>query len=135
MGFQKKSYKLVWPEGSMWHGLEVRLRGMTFDELQEISKLRGIEGSDMERITPMLDTLAGGLLSWNLEDEDAPVPLAEFRDQDASMLMAIVMEWTKLVGEIPDPLVSDSPNGKLSEEALIPMEIPSSSQLNSNTPN
>jgi len=108
---------------------------MTFDELQDIAKLRGASGTDTERVGPMLDVIGGALLWWNLEDEDGQeIPISEYRKQDAAMLIAIVSEWTSVVGDIPAPLDSASPSGKPLEEAQIPMEIPSSSHPNSNTP-
>jgi hypothetical protein len=142
MGFQAPAYKLVWPDGSQWSGLEVRLRGMNIGELEEISKLRsevtaeGRSVTDLEQVMPILDILGGALLSWNLEaEEDHPIPISAFREQDAAMLLAIVSAWTEVVGKIPPPSSPTSPDGKRSEEALIPMEIPSSSQLSSSTPN
>lgn len=135
MGFERKQYVLQWPEESIWHGLEVRLRGMTFDQLQLIAAARGENVSDAETIKPLIDILGQGLISWNLTDESgAPVPIDGFADEDASMLLAIVTAWTQLVGDIPAPLDSGSPTGKQSEEALMPMEVPSSSHPNSNTP-
>jgi hypothetical protein len=142
MGFQAPAYKLVWPDGSQWSGLEVRLRGMNIGELEEISKLRsevtaeGRSVTDLEQVMPILDILGGALLSWNLEaEEDHPIPISAFREQDAAMLLAIVSAWTEVVGKIPPVSSPTSPDGKRSEEALIPMEIPSSSQLSSSTQN
>lgn len=132
MGFARKTYKLVWPEESRWHGLEVRLRGMDFDELESISKLQGDEGvSGIERARPVLDILGNAILSWNLEDEDgAPIDISEFRKQDMAMLLAIVNTWVEVAGDVAPPLKPASSNGEKLEEASLPMVIPSSSHPN-----
>lgn len=134
MGFQVKTYKLVWPEESIWHGLEVRMRGQTIGELEDISKLSGAKG--IEAVKPVLDILSEALLSWNLENEDGtPIPVSEFRSQDSTMLLAIVNAWTGVVGDVPAPLSTISSDGEKSEEASIPMVVPSESHPNLNTPN
>ncbi len=140
MGFQRKVYKLKWPEESLWHGLEVRLGAMSIGELEEVARLQSAESEDgasnLERVTPIFDILGAKMISWNLEDDaNEPIPVSEFRNEDMSMLLAIVSAWTGAVGDVPTPLKPTSSDGKPSEEALIPMEIPSASQPNSNTPN
>lgn len=137
MGFQRQAYRLTWPEGSRWNGLEVRLRGMDIGELKKISDLRGdaTDGNDLERVEPVLDILGSALLSWNLEDDGIPVPTSAFRGEDMTMLLAIVAAWTEVVGDVPTPLPPPSSNGERLEEVLIPMEIPLSSHPNLNTPN
>lgn len=138
MGFEAPAYKLVWPAESMWHGLEVRLRGMSIGELEEISKLRakvGTSASELEQVMPILDILGSALLSWNLESAGEPVGLSDFRKQDASMLLAIVTAWTGVVGEISPPSPPISSGGERSEEESMPMEIPSSSHPSLSTPN
>ncbi len=134
MGFKRQAYKLQWPKESRWSGLEVRLRGMAIGELEEIAKLRG--GTGMEALKPVLDILGDALLSWNFEDEDGnPVPIENFREEDSAMLLAIVHAWTDVVGDVPAPLSTPSSDGGKSEEASIPMVIPSSSHPNLSTPN
>lgn len=136
MGFQRQAYKLKWPDGSRWSGLEVRIRGMVIGELEEVAKLRGNDVENIEAVRPLLDILGKALLSWNFEDEEGtPVPIEEFRNEDMAMLMAIIGAWTEVVGDVPAPLPTPSSNGGKSEEVSIPMEIPSSSHPNLNTPN
>lgn len=134
-GYRRQAYKLKWPDNSRWAGLEVRIRGMVIGELEEISKLRGNDASNIEVVGPVLDILGNALISWNFEDEDGvPVPIKDFRNEDVVMLMAIVSAWTEVVGDVPAPLPTNSSDGGKSEEALIPMEIPSSSHPNLSTP-
>jgi hypothetical protein len=138
MGFERQVYKLRWPENSRWHGLEVRLKGLAMGELKTISELRGGNGeeaNDLGRAEPVLEILGSALLSWNLEEDGVPVPIEDFRGEDLIMLMAIVSAWTDMAGDVPAPLPKASSDGEKSEEALIPMEIPSASHLNLNLPN
>jgi hypothetical protein len=138
MGFERQVYKLRWPENSRWHGLEVRLRGMDIEELKRISEIQTRndgEATDLNRADPVLDILGNALLSWNLTDEGAPIPVSEFRKEDLVMLMAIVSAWTEAAGDVPAPLPKASSDGEKSEEALIPMVIPSASHLNLSSPN
>lgn len=133
MGFQRKAYKLVWPDESRWAGLEVRVRGMSIEELDEVSSLNAQAGG---KTGPLLDILETAILSWNFEDEDGnPVPVENFRKEDATMLLAIVSAWTEVVGDVPTPLPMNSSDGEKSAEALIPMEIPSSSHPSLSMPN
>jgi hypothetical protein len=132
---ERKVYKLTWPEGSRWEGLEVRLKGMNFDELETISKLQGSEEDGFKRAKPVLDILGNALLSWNLTSDGVPIPTSDFRKEDMSMLLAIVNAWTEVVGDVPAPLKQTSSDGEKLAEELIPMEIPSSSHPSLSTPN
>jgi hypothetical protein len=88
MGFQRKPYRLVWPQESRWSGLEVVLRGMTIAELEEIAALKEKveDSSNLKQILPLLDVLERALLEWNLEDEQgAPISVSALREQDMAM--------------------------------------------------
>lgn len=138
MGYTRKTYKLKWDEGHELHGLEVSLRGMSIGELEEVAALRESVGetSSIGQIKPLMDILGRALIKWNYEDENGvSIAISEFQKQDARMLLAIVGAWTEVVGAVPAPLPRPSSDGKKSEEALIPMEIPSSSHPNLNTQN
>ena len=144
MGFKRKPYKLMWPEGSQWHpideeGLEVRVRGLSLEELEKISELRG--GTEEEKISvlkrlrPVLEPLTKALIGWNYTDEDDnPIPLSDFLKQDSALILAIINAWQGIIS-VPDPLEKDSPNGKPLAEVSIPMVIPSSSHPSLNMPN
>lgn len=131
MGFRRQPYKLTWPEGSRWHGLEVCIKDMSIGELEEIASIKEKVGDDttaLAKAGPVLDILERGMVSWNYEDEDGkPIPISKFRKQGLGVLMAIISGWTEVTGNVPTPLSQNSSDGKPSEEAQIPMEIPSSS--------
>lgn len=131
MGFQIPEYRLVWPATSRWHGLEVVLKDLSFEELETISSVRLADDTTDEgrkRTKEVLDILQSSLLSWNLDDRKGnPVPITEFHKQGIPLLQAIVMAWVSAVGEVSAPLEPNSSDGKASEEALIPMVVPSAS--------
>lgn len=135
MGFEAPTYKLVWPADSRWSGLEVRLRGQTIGELEEVTKLQGSEYVGIDRVMPVLDLLGKALISWNLESGGEQVEVSSFREQDTQMLLAIVQAWTEIGGDIPKDSPPISADGKRSEEESMPMEIPSASRPNLSTPN
>jgi hypothetical protein len=71
-----------------------------------------------------------------LEDEQgAPIPVSALREQDMAMIMAIIAEWTQVVGDVPAPLSPPSPAGEKFQVDLMPMEIPSASHPSLNTQN
>lgn len=131
MGFQRKPYKLVWPSTSVWHGLEVRIRGMSIDELGKVAKFGGDTAQQgIDKLRPMIAELKAALIDWNYEDEEEnPIPIEDFDKQDVALIMAVLHAWQGVLN-VPDPLPSASPNGSTPGEASIPMVIPSSSHPN-----
>lgn len=124
MGFEVRPYKLTWPEGSHWHGLEVLVNGMSIEELGEIAKIKEDGSKDMaERLAPLFEEIKKSLVSWNLTKNGEPVPLSAFLKQDHKMLISILNAWTD-VASVDDPLERPSPAGKQLEEVPIPMVIP-----------
>jgi|SRR6185503_8130725 len=135
MGFERRIYRLTWPEGSFWAGLEVRMRPMSIGTLEEIGRLYAKEEQD--NLT-MLPSLAGivqeGIVSWNLTDDGVPVPCADVAAEGVELVTAILQAWQEAVNQVNAPLPQGSPDGEPSPEGLMPMEIPSASHVNSNTP-
>lgn len=136
-GFQRKTYRLVFPEGTEWAGLEVRLRGLSVDGLTKLATLADLKDVDsddfspemIEKLEPVWQVLAYGLISWNLEDENGePVPVDSFRGEDMGMLLAILNEWSETVGGVTAALKARSSGGKPFPEGSLPMEALSPSQ-------
>jgi len=74
------------------------------------------------------------LSAWNLTDEgDKPIPAtgAGMNLLPASMAMGIITDWLGSLDTVPDPLVSESRNGALSEAELLEMGESSRSLVNS----
>lgn len=139
VGFERRIYKLVWPEGSAWHGLEVRMRPMSVGTLEEVGRLYAKSGESEEDKFALLPALAGivqqGIVSWNLTDDGIPVPCTDVAGEGVELVTAILQAWQEVVNQVNAPLPQGSPSGEPSPEALIPMEIPSASHANLSTPN
>ncbi len=138
MGFERRIYKLTWPEGSHWAGLEVRMRPMPIGTLEEIGRLYAKAAEDDDKFA-LLPALAGivqeSIVSWNLEDDGVPVPCTDVGAEGVELVTAIIQAWQEVVNQVNAPLPQGSPDGEPSQEVLMPMEIPSVSHPNSSTPN
>src|ERR1051325_7491199 len=122
MGFKTPTYRLKWGEQSRWSGLEVSLRGMTIGELETVAMMQSADDG-LAKMGDAIDILGRALISWNVENAwGEPIPVSEFRDQDSSMLLAILNQWAEAVGDVPTPLPNPSSDGAKSEEGLITME-------------
>lgn len=139
VGFERRIYKLVWPEGSAWHGLEVRMRPMSIGTLEEIGKLYAKAGESDEgklaMLPAMVNVVQEGIVSWNLTDDGVPVPCTDVGAEGVELVTAIIEAWQEVVNQVNAPLPQGSSDGEPSQEALIPMEIPSASHPSLSTPN
>lgn len=129
MGYQARTYKLVWPEGHTFHGLEVRMRGMSLAELDALSafEAQGKEVTTGDRVAEMramAQLFSSRLIAWNLEDEKgAPVgtDMESVAAADLGVVMSAIGAWQKEVTRVPDPLPQGSSAGQRFPVAPIPM--------------
>jgi hypothetical protein len=92
-------------------GLEVRVKSIPFGKVRRLLRLLDDETSEvMEEISAQL---GNALVSWNLEDEDGPVPatLEAIEEQDFSLVMSVVNSWLSAITGVSDDLGKDSPSG------------------------
>jgi hypothetical protein len=134
MGYRRKVYVLRYDASTPFEGLEVRLRGLTVDGLMCLAGLSELAGSsgeaaDLEKMAPIWDALAAGLLSWNLEDDEgSPVAVADFRGEDFGMLLSIATEWMQAAAGVSGPKGRRSNAGSPFPEESLPMEVSSPGQ-------
>lgn len=128
MGYQARTYKLLWPEGHQFHGLEIRMRGMSLAELERLSAFERSKGdADVAgrtaEIRAMAELFSHRLISWNLEDEEGR-PVGTDPDSIASADLGLVMSaigaWEREVTRVPDPLPQGSSDGHRFQVAPIP---------------
>lgn len=123
MGYkrQEKVYKLEF-EGEDFEGLEVRAKGLSVGQLLEFQTLK--DSSDSDASSKTLGTFASKLVSWNLEDDNGPVPatLEGVKGQDVDFIMAIVAAWVNAFSSVSSNLGKDSSSGVTFPEGSIPME-------------
>ena len=128
MGYQARTYRLTWPEGHTFHGLEIRMRGMSLAELDQLSKFEApagdatVSGRTAE-MRAMAELFSSRLISWNYEDENGePVGTdpESIANADLGMVMSAIGAWQKEVTRVPDPLPQDSSGGQRFQVAPIP---------------
>lgn len=134
MGFKprEKTYKLVWPDDSELHGLEVRTKGASLGDLLNLVRLaqnaaRGV----LDDVPELFERFADVLLSWNLEDkDDQPVPatVQGLHSQDFGLVQKIIEAWMSNVAGVDPSLGKDSNSGAISPVLSLPMELPSTSR-------
>lgn len=141
MGFvvQEKTYRLQWDATTDYDGMEVVAKPVPlggFLQATELSRLASknivsLTREDAASLRAFFETIAGSLVSWNLErpTEDGTEPVPATVDGLLSLpldlVMVIVGEWTSAVGGVAPPLPSGSGGGgtpKLPEVSL-PMEL------------
>lgn len=138
MGYVRdKTYRLVWPEGSEFHGLEVVMRPASIKALRRLGALkpRGVKLSNeqgLEAMDEIIEILGKALVSWSLEREDTnaagttyavPATVEELGEQDHELVFAIMEGWMDAFGSVPLPLSGRSTDGELSELVRsLPME-------------
>src|ERR1043165_6825542 len=115
MGYKARTYKLVWPEGHQFHGLEIRMHGMSLAELDRLSTFEQpgelsaavAVGERVAQMRAMAELFSSRLISWNLENEDGS-PVGTDPDSVAAADLGVVMTaigaWQKEVTRVPDPL-------------------------------
>lgn len=130
-GYKRKTYKLKWPEGHQLHGLEVVTKGLSVEATFELASLAAGLGADVdtgEKVATANKLFAGfaaRLVSWNLEDDDTPVPatLAGVQDQDMGFMISLITTWMDAVSSVDIPLAGGSESGPpQAPEASLPTE-------------
>lgn len=95
-----------------YEGLVVRMKGVKVGKIRKLMHL----GDDEENaLDEMLDLIAEGLVSWNLEGEDGqPIPITrdEIEDLEYDMANAILTEWLDKVTGVDKELGKDSSSGE-----------------------
>lgn len=138
MGFEARTYKLVWPAEHMFHGLEVRMRGMTLAELEQLSRFeQGKDEGDIvgrtKQMRAMAELFSSRLISWNLTENGEPVgtDVESVLGADLGVVMSAIGAWQKEVTRVPDPLPQSSSDGQRFQVESIPMiqDLPSPNLL------
>jgi hypothetical protein len=119
---EKKVYTLVFDDAE-FEGLEIKTRSISLGKYLEMQTLIDSE-LNRENIDKLFGEFAGILLSWNLEDDDGPVPITVegLYSQDLDFVKAIIDAWRDAMVGVHAPLPQSSPGGEPSPEASIPME-------------
>lgn len=131
MGFKvkRKSYRLVFGAGSDLEGATVVMGPMNMGEFLMLARAgREQQNEDtMQQLgLGMLDTVAGKLVSWDLEEEDGtPIPATKegVLSLEVDTVLVIINAWTFAAKGVSVPLPETSSDGERQTlEASIPME-------------
>ncbi|MGK9463917.1 hypothetical protein ACSLFT_28385 [Streptomyces sp. G6] len=115
--------------GTEWEGLEASVRGLTVGEELELNEMEWTPENTVK-------ALVKRLVSWNVEDDNGPVPTTfeGVCTQDGAMVLAILNALRTVGSGVPDPLPQSSPDGEPSPAVPIPMAPLSESPENSAVP-
>lgn len=123
MGFREPStITLTFEPGDKYHGLEVRMRGMSIADWLQAA---GLDGGDGDDTAATMKRFYTALVSWNLEDPTTgePVPVADAPNRDSRMIRRLNNAWIEALTGVhkADPLPEASPSGETSPAPPIPM--------------
>lgn len=118
MKLETKTVTLAFEAPHEYAGLEVRLRrSLPLKLLFEFQKVEetGLTAEVIEQFA------AAALVSWNLEDDDGPVPATAegLMGQDVGFVGALIRNWQEVLTQPAAPLGGDSPNGGPSREPSV----------------
>ncbi len=114
-----------------YEGLEVNLKALTIGDFREIlpilTKAEEVENSnDLHDIQQLVDDMVGILVkritSWNMEDDEGPVPTTEIANEEIPLIMGIFQGWTQAMTGVDKELGKDSVSGETSPMPSIVME-------------
>ena len=128
MGFKREAthYKLKFEDPAL-QGLEVVAKALPLRDFFEINRLANDPNSDneTEQATIIFKKFAGALVSWNLEDENGPVP-ATYEgvvDQELVFVNTIIQAWMEAIASVPKASNTTSNGGGTYQELSLPMEV------------
>lgn len=137
MGYKakRKIYRLKFgpPDYPELAGLEVVMKSLSTGDLLKVGRGSVRLGEDedgtdsvkrAEEVTQMFSIMARSLVSWNLEDDDGPVPatLDGLMDQDLDLVLPLIQAWTGAMASVPPPSLPASNGGGRFPEVSLPME-------------
>jgi hypothetical protein len=119
MGFTapRRTYQLSL--GDDFAGLDVTVRSVSIGEYLRLS---GFTNEDRS-VSYAIDQFMANLVAWNLETEDGqPIPIAEAREQDKELVLALTAAWVESLHGVAAPLEPSSQGGGPSLVESIPTE-------------
>ena len=129
MGFREPAtITLVFQPGDEYHGLEVRMHGMSIADWMHAS---GSDGGEGEGAADTIQRFYKALIGWNLTDaDDEPIPVSDAPNRDSRMIRRLNTMWLEALTGVhsADPLPDSSTSGESSPAPAIPMAPLSESQ-------
>lgn len=136
MGGYVREGKIILLEFEDEPGLEVRMRSVSIGMLRRLMGLAQLAeartGEDaMKAMDTIINVFCKRIVSWNLQHEDlesgevvdTPRTPAGLDEHDADFVFGMAMAWLNGLTMPSANLGKDSPDGKPSEDLLIPMDL------------
>jgi len=110
-------------------GLEVITRALTVDELLQVvhqGDALAMMNAAADDVEALFDTFIQCAYSWNLVDEQGPIPLTRegLGGLDQGIVQLLLRGWMRAVAGVPDPLDDDSDAGQRAPVESLPMDPP-----------
>lgn len=140
MGFklQRKTYKLTFGAGTELDGATVVIGSFSLGEAEVLNQSTTDPTQAQAVLDAKLQLLADRLVSWDLEDEQGPIPttLDGIKRLEAEVLVQILQAWGAASTAVAAPLPSASSDGATPPplEVSIPTETLPTSPESSPTP-
>lgn len=129
--FKRKPSIITVAIAGEYEGLEVDLKALTIGDFREIlpvlTKAEEAEDSNdlkamQAYVDDMVDILVKRIVSWNMEDDNGPVPTTEIANEEIPLIIAIFQGWTEAMTGVDMELGKDSVSGETSPMPSIKME-------------
>lgn len=132
MGYRAKRKIIVlqWPEDDDLHGLEVRARSLSMEELLDLGdQIAALESGGLAvlgEVRGLIGQFVEHVESWNLEHEDGTLTAMTSEgllSHEPGLVIEMVLAWAEGVVTIrkSDPLDPSSTNGTPSALSSVPM--------------
>jgi hypothetical protein len=137
-GFRRQARTIVLHFTGELEGLEVRARSVSVGTITRMLELaQKVQGKlapeDIGIIGELFGTFAAAVVSWNLEHEErgadgatswvpTPISVAGLEKHDGDFVLDMIMAWIDGAIGTPGETGKESPDGKPSVEASMPME-------------
>lgn len=95
-------------------GLIVRVTGLKIGRLRKLAALlESDEDGFVENLDEVISLLLGGIVSWNLEDDNGPVDITReaIEDFEVPALFSILEKWMDETTGVSAELGKESPSG------------------------
>lgn len=116
--------------GEDYEGLQIVMRKLKISDYANliplINKADSADETNLEEIQGLMEgignTLADFIVSWNMEDEDGPVPVSEIAKEDLELVFNVFQGWIQGQVGVEAELGKDSRSGETSPMPNLVME-------------
>jgi len=118
-------------EGEDYEGLEIVVKSLTIKDFRTllplVKKAESFDDDHMDLdlldslLTEMGEAILSFVISWNMEDDNGPVPVSEIVNEELPLLMAVFGGLTQSMSGVSPELGKDSTSGETFP--MLPMQM------------